>query len=157
VLLQRRKVASQEGFAMTRLTAFSSPLLLGFEQMEQMLDRAARSSGDGYPPYNIERIAEGDDGEALRISLAVAGFEVEDLAIEVEHSTLTIAGELHEEPGRTYLHRGIAARRFERRFVLAEGMDVRGARLESGLLMIDLVKPRPERSVRKIAIADGNG
>ena len=156
VLLQRRKVAGSEGFAMTRLTAFSSPFLLGFEQMEQMLDRATRSSGDGYPPYNVERIADGEDGDALRISLAVAGFESADLSIEVEDSTLTIRGDQHEEPDRTYLHRGIAARRFERRFVLAEGMEVHGARLDSGLLMIDLIRPIPRRSVRQIPITDND-
>ena len=93
VLRQRRKVATEEGFAMTRLTAFSSPFLLGFEQMEEMFDRAARSSGDAYPPYNVERVANNGNAEILRITLAVAGFEQSDLSVEVEASTLTIRGD----------------------------------------------------------------
>lgn len=137
---------------MTRLPAFSNPLLLGFEDIEEAVGRVSKASGDGYPPYNIERVA-GADGEVLRIVLAVAGFAEEDLDIRVEDNELVIRGRQREdEAQRVFLHRGIAARQFQRSFVLAEGIEVLSAKLEEGLLSIDLARPPAERSVRRIAI-----
>ena len=138
---------------MTRMAGFSSPLMLGFDEIERVLDRVAKSASDGYPPYNIERI-RGDAGsvETLRITLAVAGFSEGDLDIEIEKSQLTIRGKQTDESDREYLHRGIAARQFQRSFVLAEGIEVCEAQLQNGLLSIDLVRNEPERIVRKINI-----
>ncbi|MBX3581839.1 MAG: Hsp20 family protein [Rhizobiaceae bacterium] len=138
---------------MSRMTPFSSPLLLGFDAMEKTLERLAKS-GDSYPPYNIERL-RGADGEAekLRITLAVAGFADNDLEVTTEENQLVVRGRQAEETDREYLHRGIAARQFQRCFVLAEGMRVTGAELRNGLLSIDLERPEPERLVRKIDIA----
>lgn len=138
---------------MTRMTPFSSPLLLGFESMEKALERVAKS-GDGYPPYNIERIrAEGDSPEKLRITLAVAGFGEDDLDVSTEENQLVIRGKQGEEEAREYLHRGIAARQFQRSFVLADGMRVLGADLKNGLLSIVLDRPEPEKMIRKINIS----
>lgn len=139
---------------MTRMTPFSSPLLLGFEAMEKTLERLAKS-GDSYPPYNIERVrgADGQD-DRLRIILAVAGFAEADLEISTEENQLLIRGKQAEEEGeREFLHRGIAARQFQRSFVLAEGMRVTGAELRNGLLSVELDRPQPERLVRKINIS----
>ncbi|CAN0654238.1 Hsp20 family protein [Nitratireductor aquimarinus] len=138
---------------MTRMTPFSNPLLLGFDSMEKTLERIAKS-GDGYPPYNIERIrAEGGQGVRLRITLAVAGFGADDLDVTTEENQLIIRGRQTEEGEREYLHRGIAARQFQRMFVLAEGMRVLNADLKNGLLSIDLDRPEPERLVQKINIS----
>ena len=138
---------------MTRMTPFSNPLLLGFDSMEKTLERIAKS-GDGYPPYNIERIrAEEGRGETLRITLAVAGFSAEDLDVTTEENQLLIRGRQSDESEREYLHRGIAARQFQRVFVLAEGMRVICADLKNGLLSIDLDRPEPERLVQKINIS----
>ena len=140
---------------MTRV--FTSPLFLGFDHLEQMLERAAKASSDGYPPYNIEQT--GPSG--LRITLAVAGFGMDDLSItQEENNQLVIKGRQNEDTqGRVYLHRGIAARQFQRAFVLAEGIEVRGAWLDNGLLHIDLARPQPESRVKTIKItrAGGNG
>lgn len=138
---------------MTRLSLFSSPLLLGFDELERMLDRASKNSGDGYPPYNIERLprAEGE-AERLRITLAVAGFNRDEIDITIEENQLVIRGRQKDENGREFLHRGIAARQFSRTFVLADGMDVRGARLVNGILEIGLERPEPKRLVRRIDI-----
>jgi HSP20 family molecular chaperone IbpA len=137
------------------MAVFSSPLLLGFDELERLLDRATKSSGDGYPPYNIERLgAEAGLGERLRIVLAVAGFTRDELEISLEDSQLIIRGAQSDRPGATYLHHGIAARRFQRAFVLADGMDVLGAGLDHGLLTIDLIRPEPQGLVRKIEIRD---
>lgn len=134
---------------MTRLSVFNSPLLLGFDHFERVLDRISKTSAEGYPPYNIEQI--GNDG--LRITLAVAGFSMDDLAVAVEDNQLTIRGRQGEDDnGRTFLHRGIASRHFQRSFVLAEGIEVSGASLDNGLLHIDLVRPQPEVRVRNIKI-----
>ncbi|MCT8999082.1 Hsp20 family protein [Chelativorans intermedius] len=137
---------------MTRMTPFSSPLLLGFDSMEKTLERIAKSS-DSYPPYNIERIrnAEGRS-ERLRITLAVAGFAEQDLEVTTEENQLVVRGRQNDEAEREYLHRGIAARQFQRVFVLADGMRVLGAELKNGLLSIDLDRPEPERLVQKINI-----
>jgi HSP20 family molecular chaperone IbpA len=137
---------------MTRLSPLSSPLLLGFDQIERTLDRLSKG-GDGYPPYNVERLAA-DAGapDRLRITLAVAGFTAEQLSVTLEEGQLVIRGRQTEEEGRVFLHRGIAARQFQRVFVLAEGMDVLAADLANGLLTIDLIRPQPERLVRKIDI-----
>jgi HSP20 family molecular chaperone IbpA len=141
---------------MSRVSVFSSPLLLGFEELERMLDRATKTAGDGYPPYNIERLA-GEDGDLLRITLAVAGFETRELEVTVEGNQLVIRGKQADAESRSYLHRGIAARQFQRAFVLADGMDVKGARLENGLLAIDLLRPAQGNHVRRIEIAGGDG
>jgi len=148
---------------MSRMTQLSSPLLLGFDDIERVLDRLAKSPGDSYPPYNIERIVRGNGtsngsagkGDILRITLAVAGFTRSQLDITVEDSQLTIRGRQEDDKSRTYLHRGIAARQFQRTFVLAEGIEVAAASLDNGLLAIDLVRPELQRVVRKIEIAQG--
>lgn len=138
---------------MTRITPFTSPLLLGFEAMEKTLERAAKGA-DGYPPYNIERIRNGEaSGDRLRITLAVAGFSEADLDVSLEENQLVIRGKQSDECPREYLHRGIAARQFQRSFVLAEGMRVVSAELRNGLLSIDLDRPEPERTIRKINIS----
>jgi len=134
---------------MTRIAGFNSPLLLGFDQIERMLDRAAKTSAEGYPPYNIEQI--GDHG--LRISLAVAGFRIEDLVVTLEDNELTVRGrQADDDGGRVFLHRGIAARQFQRAFVLAEGIEIKGARLDSGLLHIDLQRKPPVSKAQTIKI-----
>jgi HSP20 family molecular chaperone IbpA len=135
------------------MTPFSSPLLLGFDAMEKTLERLAKS-GDGYPPYNIERL-RGADGttEKLRITLAVAGFAESDLDVTTEESQLIVRGRQTDDSEREFLHRGIAARQFQRCFVLADGMRVIGAELRNGLLSIDLDRPEAERLVRKINIS----
>ncbi len=139
---------------MVRVTALSSPLLLGFDDIERALDRVAKTGTDGYPPYNIERIAaHGVEPEALRITLAVAGFSRDQIEVTVEENQLTIRGRQQEDRKRDYLHRGIAARQFQRSFLLAEGMEVLSAGLAQGLLSIDLVRPQPERLVKKIQIS----
>ena len=138
---------------MSRPSVFSSPLLLGFDELERMLDRASKTSGDGYPPYNIERLprAEGE-AERLRITLAVAGFGRDELDVTVEENQLVIRGRQQEDDGKAFLHRGIAARQFTRAFVLADGMDVTGARLANGLLELHLERPEPQRVIRRIQI-----
>ncbi len=138
---------------MSRTSLLNSPLLLGFDEIERVLDRVTKGAGDGYPPYNIERIAEdGNDGEMLRITLAVAGFTQDQLDVAVEDNQLTIRGKQDEENNRVYLHRGIAARQFQKSFVLADGIKVRSADLSNGLLSVELVRPEPERQIRKVEI-----
>jgi len=144
---------SPEEFDMTqqtRISLFDSPLFLGFDQFERTLDRIKKTAGESYPPYNIEQI--GEDG--LRISLAVAGFSASDLDIEVEHNQLTVRGKQGEDEGRIYLHRGIAARQFQRSFILADGIEILGASMDSGLLHIDMKRVVPESAARKIRITD---
>ena len=146
------KVA-EKGFAtMSRVPSLSSPFLLGFDEIERVLDRVSKAA-DGYPPYNIERVGHGEKNpECLRITLAVAGFTRDQLDVTVEENQLVIRGRQQDDKTRQYLHRGIAARQFQRTFVLAEGMEVLGADLKNGLLSIDLVRPEPERLARSIAI-----
>lgn len=137
---------------MSRMSLLNSPLLLGFDHIERMLDSVAKTASDGYPPYNVEQIGE----NALRITLAVAGFARGNLSVSVEGNQLVIRGRQPEEAaGRVYLHRGIAARQFLRRFVLAEGIEVVGATVEDGLLNIDLQRPEPVSRSRRIEIRSG--
>jgi HSP20 family molecular chaperone IbpA len=126
---------------------------LGFDQFERTLDRISKNSAEGYPPYNIEQI--GEDG--LRITLAVAGFTMDDLTVQTEDNQLVIRGRQVDDKSRIYLHRGIAARQFQRSFVLAEGIEVVGAMLDNGLLHVDLKRPIPEPKVRTIAIQQPAG
>lgn len=133
---------------MTRVLAFGSPYLLGFDHFERLADRLAKSGAEGYPPYNIEQ--SGDD--IFHITLAVAGFAPADLAVSVENDQLVIRGKQSDEPQRSYLHRGIAARQFQRAFVLADGMEVSGADLANGLLTVHLTRKRPEARTRTIPI-----
>ncbi len=140
---------------MSRITPFTSPLLLGFDTMEKTLERLAKGN-DGYPPYNIERLrpdSRSGSPERLRITLAVAGFSEDDLDVTTEENQLIIRGRQADTGERDYLHRGIAARQFQRMFVLADGMNVLGAELKNGLLSVDLIRPEPERMVKKINIS----
>jgi HSP20 family molecular chaperone IbpA len=139
---------------MSRVPSLSSPFLIGFDQIERALDRVAKGA-DGYPPYNIERLApDHDNPERLRITLAVAGFTLDQLEVTVEENELVIRGRQLEDKARQYLHRGIAARQFQRVFVLADGMEVQGADLKNGLLAIDLARPEPARLARTIRIEE---
>jgi len=138
---------------MSRLSLFNSPLLLGFDQFERTLDRVSKAGAEGYPPYNIEQI--GDD--SLRITLAVAGFALEELEIQLEDNQLTVRGKQKDDPTRVYLYRGIAARQFQRSFVLAEGIEVAGASLDNGLLCVDLKRPKTVSQVRTVPIQKAGG
>ena len=139
---------------MTRVPNLNSPFLLGFDDIERALDRVTRTTSDGYPPYNIERLARSEaEPERLRITLAVAGFTRDQLDLTVEERQLFIRGRQQDDKERQYLHRGIAARQFQRTFLLAEGMQVLGADLTNGLLSVDLARPEPEKVIRKIDIA----
>jgi len=137
---------------MSRVPTLNSPYLLGFDGIERLIDRVSRSSGEGYPPYNIERVRAEGEATRLRITLAVAGFTRDELDVTLEENQLAIRGRQADDPDREYLHRGIAARQFQRTFVLADGMEVTGASMENGLLTIDLARPEPERVVRTIEI-----
>ncbi|HVE21565.1 MAG TPA: Hsp20 family protein [Acidocella sp.] len=131
---------------------FTSPLFLGFDHLEQMIERAAKNSSDGYPPYNIEQLSP----ISLRITLAVAGFSMDDLQITLEDNQLVIRGRQTDDAhGRVFLHRGIASRQFQRAFVIAEGIEVKGAWLDNGLLHVDLVRPVPQPVVKTIPISRG--
>ncbi len=133
---------------MSRLSLFNSPLLLGFDQFERALDRVSKTASDGYPPYNVEQTGE----NSLRITLAVAGFAIDDLAVQIEDNQLVVRGKQTDDKDRVYLHRGIAARQFQRSFVLADGIEVAGASLDTGLLNIDLVRRVVEGKVRSVEI-----
>ena len=138
---------------MTRMTTLNSPFLIGFDEFERALERITKSASDGYPPYNIERVAATEaEPERLRITLAVAGFTRDQLEITLEENQLVIRGRQNDDKSRVYLHRGIAARQFQRSFLLMDGMEVRGADLSNGLLAIDLIRPEPERMVKIITI-----
>lgn len=137
---------------MTKLSLSTHPFLLGFEQLERLVDRAAKADLGGYPPFNIEQIGE----DTFRITLAVAGFSEGDLSLTLEDRQLVIRGKQDEaSDDRVYLHRGIAARQFQRSFVLADGVDVASATMENGLLYVDLRQARPETVVRTIKIKKG--
>lgn len=134
---------------MTKLTLGAHPFLLGFDQLERLVERTAKAEGNGYPPYNIEQIGE----NAFRITLAVAGFGEDDLSITLEDRQLVIRGRQgSDDGGRVFLHRGIAARQFQRSFVLADGVEVAGATIENGLLHVDLARAEPDRVVQTISI-----
>jgi HSP20 family molecular chaperone IbpA len=134
---------------MTKPTFGSHPFLLGFEQLERLVERAAKASGDGYPPFNIEQTSD----RSYRITLAVAGFSEDDLSITLEDRQLVIRGRSGtDDDGRVFLHRGIAARAFQKSFVLAEGVEVTGATMENGLLNVDLARVQPESVVQAIEI-----
>ena len=135
----------------SRLSLFDSPLFLGFDQFERTLDRVKKHASEGYPPYNIEQIGE----QGLRITLAVAGFTMDDLDIELEQKQLVIRGRQEDDASKVYLHRGIAARQFQRTFVLADGIEILGASLDNGLLHIDMKRIEPESTARKIEIKSG--
>ena len=138
---------------MTRVTTLNSPYLLGFDEVERALERVAKAASDGYPPYNIERLPRSATSpERLRISLAVAGFTRDQLDVTQEENQLVIRGRQVEERERHFLHRGIAARQFQRAFLLAEGMQVLGADLDHGLLSLDLARPEAQRVVKQIKI-----
>ncbi|HEY4134417.1 MAG TPA: Hsp20 family protein [Alphaproteobacteria bacterium] len=136
---------------MSRLSLFNSPLVLGFDHFERVLDRVSRTATDGYPPYNVEQTG----ANALRITLAVAGFTRDELTVGVEENELVVRGKQVDDENRVYLHRGIAARQFQRRFVLAEGIEVTGAALANGLLSVDLVRPEIEARSRTVEIRNG--
>jgi HSP20 family molecular chaperone IbpA len=136
---------------MNRNVYFNSPFLLGFEHLDRLLERTAKAAGDGYPPYNIEQSSD----DRLRITLAVAGFGQDELNVTVEDRQLVIRGKQNEAGDRTFLHRGIAARQFQRAFVLAEGIEVTGADLSNGLLSIELARPKAETIVRTVEIRTG--
>lgn len=133
----------------TRLSLFDSPMFLGFDHFEETFNRLRKSASDGYPPYNIEQTHE----NGLRISLAVAGFTMDDLEVEVEKNQLIVRGRQDDDEERVYLHRGIAARQFQRSFVLADGIEVLDASLDNGLLHIDMKRVEPESTARKIQIS----
>jgi len=133
---------------MTRLTLFDSPLFLGFDHFERSLERVKKAGGDGYPPYNIEQLSD----TGLRITLAVAGFSMDDLDVEVDNDQLTVRGKQEDDCSRVFLHRGIAARQFQRSFVLADGIEIIGASLDNGLLNIDLRRVVPDSNVQKVKI-----
>jgi HSP20 family molecular chaperone IbpA len=137
----------------TRVSLFNSPLLLGFDHFERAIDRVQKAQADGYPPYNIEQTSE----DGLRITLAVAGFSMEELTVQTEDSQLVVRGKQFEDEDRIYLHRGIAARQFQRTFVLAEGILIDGAFLDNGLLHIDLKRPLVEAKVQTIQIRGADG
>ncbi len=132
----------------TRVALFDSPLFLGFDHFERTFDRLKKSGGEGYPPYNIEQIGE----TGLRITLAVAGFTMDELDVEIEQNQLTVRGKQVEDESRIFLHRGIAARQFQRSFVLADGIEILGATLDNGLLHVDMQRITPESTARKIDI-----
>ena len=139
---------------MPRVPSLSSPFLIGFDEIERALDRVAKAA-DGYPPYNIERLGRDDKHpERLRVTLAVAGFTLDQLEVTVEEKELVIRGRQQDDKSRQYLHRGIAARQFQRTFVLADGMEVLSADLKNGLLTVDLARPEPERVVKAISITE---
>jgi HSP20 family molecular chaperone IbpA len=144
---------SEDMSEMTKLTFAAHPFLLGFDQLERLVERTAKSGNDGYPPFNIEQSSE----HGFRITLAVAGFREPDLSITVEDRQLVIRGRQPEdaEEGRVFLHRGIAARAFQRTFVLADGVEVAGARIENGLLHVDLQRALPQKVVQTIRITKG--
>jgi len=134
---------------MTKLTFTAHPYLLGFEQLERLVERTAKTGNEGYPPFNIEQCGD----TAYRITLAVAGFQEQDLSITVEDRQLVIRGrQADDSDGRVFLHRGIAARQFQRSFVLADGVDVAGATMENGLLHVDLRREQPDTVVQTIRI-----
>jgi HSP20 family molecular chaperone IbpA len=136
---------------MSRVSMFSAPFLLGFDAYEERIDRLSRAA-DGYPPYNIERAVEADGSEVFLISIAVAGFSLGELDVVWDDTQLMVKGRQKDDPSRQFLHRGIAARQFQRSFLLADGVEVKDAALEHGMLVITVVRPKVERQARHITI-----
>jgi HSP20 family molecular chaperone IbpA len=136
---------------MSRVSMFSAPFLLGFDAFEERVDRLAKAA-DGYPPYNIERTLDAEGNETFLISIAVAGFAETDLDVMTEDNQLLVRGRQKDDPAREYLHRGIAARQFQRSFLLADGMVVKDALLRNGMLTIAVVRPRAEKVARRIEV-----
>jgi HSP20 family molecular chaperone IbpA len=136
---------------MSRVSMFSAPFLLGFDAFEERIDRLSKAA-DGYPPYNIERSLDAEGAETFLISIAVAGFGQPDLEVTVEDNQLLVRGRQKDDGSREYLHRGIAARQFQRNFLLADGMVVKDAILRNGMLMIAVVRPRAEKIARRVEI-----
>jgi HSP20 family molecular chaperone IbpA len=136
---------------MSRVSLFSAPFLLGFNTVEERIDRLSRAT-DAYPPYNIERTLEADGSERFLISIAVAGFARADLEIAQEDNTLVVKGRQKEDETRQFLHRGIAARQFQRSFLLADGVEVKDAVLDHGMLVISVIRPKAEKRARRIDI-----
>jgi HSP20 family molecular chaperone IbpA len=144
---------TQEGFDMSRMSVFGSPLFVGFDELDQIVARQPKGGGETYPPYNIEHRRGGENGDdIIRITLAVAGFTPDQLEITLQGNRLTVTGAQADEADKTYLHRGIAARQFQRHFVLASGIEVRRAQLQNGLLTIELVRPNVESAAKRIVI-----
>ena len=135
---------------------FSNPLLVGFDEIDRLLEQISKNGNEGYPPYNIEQIASDEGAVIFRLTFAVAGFSEDDLDVTVEENQLFVRGKQVDDPTRTYLHRGIAARQFQKVFVLADGMEVGDAKLTNGLLSIELKRPQPERLVKKIKISQAD-
>ena len=136
---------------MSRVSMFSAPFLLGFDAYEERIDRLSRAA-DGYPPYHIERTVESDGSESFLISIAVAGFAQAELEITQEDNQLLVRGKQKDDPSRQYLHRGIAARQFQRNFLLADGVEVKGAVLDHGMLVISVIRPKADKVSRRIEI-----
>lgn len=136
---------------MSRVSLFSAPFLLGFDAYEERIDRLSRAA-DGYPPYNIERSVDADGSERYVISIAVAGFALSDLEIVWDESQLVVRGKQQDDPTRQFLHRGIAARQFQRSFLLADGVEVKDAVLQHGMLVISVLRPKIEKPARRIDI-----
>ncbi len=136
---------------MSRISVFSAPFLLGFDSFEERVDRLAKSA-DGYPPYNIERMTDADGTERFLVSIAVAGFAAGELDVLAEDNQIVVRGKQKDEPGREFLHRGIAARQFQRSFLLAEGMVIKDATLSHGMLVVALERPRAPKIARRIEI-----
>jgi HSP20 family molecular chaperone IbpA len=136
---------------MSRVSMFSAPFLLGFDAFEERIDRMSKAA-DGYPPYNIERRLEGEGAETFVISIAVAGFAEADLDVTVEDNQLLVRGRQKDDAAREFLHRGIAARQFQRSFLLADGMVVKDAELRNGMLIVSVVRPKAEKIARRIEI-----
>ena len=136
---------------MSRVSLFSAPFLLGFDTFEERLDRLAKAA-DGYPPYNIERRGQADGSESFLISIAVAGFAISELEVMTEDNQLVVRGRQKDDPAREFLHRGIAARQFQRSFLLADGVVVKDAALRDGMLIVTVVRPKAEKVARRIEI-----
>lgn len=136
---------------MSRISLFSAPFLLGFDALEERVDRLSKAA-DGYPPYNIERRAHADGAECFLISIAVAGFAKDELEVISEDNQLVVRGRQKDDPSREFLHRGIAARQFQRSFLLADGVVVKDAALRDGMLIVTVVRPKAEKVARRIEI-----
>ncbi|MEO0619637.1 MAG: Hsp20 family protein [Pseudomonadota bacterium] len=141
---------------MARLSVLKNPLLLGFDEIERLIDQLTQGGGDGYPPYNIERLEREDGADCLRLTLAVAGFARRDLDVTMEDHQIVIRGKQNDDTERVYLHKGIGSRQFQKTFVLADGIQVKDANLANGLLTIDFVRPVPDRVITRVEIGSSD-